>query len=58
MYGKVLGAANVATGVSLLPETGDSKPLLVAAATLLVSGVVIFVVATVLARKSRQTEAN
>lgn len=58
MYGKVLGATNVATGVSLLPETGDSKPLFIAAATLLVSGIVIFLVATIQARKSRQSEAN
>lgn len=58
MYSKVLGATNVATGVALLPETGNSKPLLIAAATLLVSGVVIFVVATVLARKTRQSEAR
>lgn len=58
MYGKVLGATNVATGVSLLPETGDSRPLFVAAATLLVSGIAIFVIATVQARKSRQSEAN
>ncbi len=59
MYGKVLGATNVATGISLLPDTGSSRPLFVVAASLLASGVVIFVVATVVARKARlQSEAN
>lgn len=59
MYGKVLGATNVATGVSLLPETGNSRPLFTLAISLLVIGVAIFVAATVLARKARrQAEAN
>jgi hypothetical protein len=53
MYGKVLGATNVATGISLLPATGSSRPLFITAAVLLVSGVAIFVAATVLTRKSR-----
>jgi hypothetical protein len=59
MYGKVLGATNVATGVSLLPETGNSRPLFFAAVSLLVIGVAVFVIATVVARKARlQSEAN
>jgi len=57
MYGKLLGATNVATGVSLLPETGNSRPLFVAAVVLLVSGVAVFVAATVVSRKAR-SEAN
>ena len=57
MYGKGLGVVNAATGISLLPETGNSKPLFILAATLIVSGVVIFVAATVLGRKSRSSEA-
>jgi LPXTG-motif cell wall-anchored protein len=58
MYGKTVGTLNVATGISLLPDTGNSRTLFIIAASLLVSGVAIFVIATVLARKSRQTEAN
>ncbi len=58
MYGKTVGTLNVATGISLLPDTGNSRKLFVIAATLLVSGVAIFVIAAVLARKSRQTAAN
>jgi hypothetical protein len=58
MYGKGAGALNVATGISLLPDTGNSRPLFIVAVALLVSGVVIFTIATVLARKSRQTEAK
>lgn len=49
MYGKVPTVA----GISLLPATGDSKLLLIAAASLIAGGVAIMVVATVLARKSR-----
>jgi hypothetical protein len=58
MYGKTVGTLNVATGISLLPDTGNSRKLFIIAATLLVSGVAIFVIAAVLARKSRQTAAN
>lgn len=57
MYGAGLGVANTATGVALLPNTGDSRPLFVAAVTLLVSGAVILVVSAVMARKSR-SQAN
>ncbi len=53
MYGKGLGLVNAATGISLLPATGDSRPLFVLAASLVVSGIAVFIVATVLARKSR-----
>jgi hypothetical protein len=43
----------------LLPDTGNSRPLFVVAASLLASGVVVFVVATVVARKARlHSEAN
>lgn len=58
MYGKGLGVINAATGISLLPDTGNSKPLFVVAACLIISGVAVFVAATVLGRKSRQNEAN
>lgn len=54
MYGKVAGA-NVGTGIALLPNTGDNRVLFVAAVSLLVSGVAIFVVSTLLARKSRRS---
>jgi hypothetical protein len=53
MYGKGVGTLNAATGISLLPDTGNNKPLFVIALSLLVSGVVIFTISTVLARKSR-----
>lgn len=53
MYGKVPTVA----GVSLLPATGDSQPLLIAAASLIAGGVAIMVIAAVLARKGR-SEAN
>lgn len=58
MYGKGAGALNIATGVSLLPETGSNRTLFVVAASLLASGIAILVVATVLARKNRHSEAN
>jgi hypothetical protein len=59
MYGpKVLGTTNVATGISLLPSTGDSRVLFVLASTLVVSGVVILVASTILSRKARRSEAN
>ncbi len=53
MYGKGAGVLNVATGISLLPDTGNSRPLFIVAVSLLVSGAVIFTVATIVARKSR-----
>ena len=58
MYGKGAGTLNVATGISLLPETGSNRPLFMLASGLLVSGVVILLVTTYLARKNRQSEAN
>lgn len=59
MYGsKLTGTANVATGISLLPSTGDSRVLFVLASSLLASGVVILVVSTILSRKARNSEAN
>lgn len=58
MYGKGVGTLNVAAGISLLPDTGNSRPLFILAVSLLVSGVVIFAISTVLARKSSQNEAN
>lgn len=57
MYGKGLGIVNTATGISLLPDTGDNRALFVLAGSLIVSGVVIFVASTVLGRKSRQSNA-
>lgn len=53
MYGKGFGALNAATGISLLPDTGNNKLLFVLALSLLVSGIVIFTISTVMARKSR-----
>ena len=58
MYGKVLGAANTATGISLLPNTGSNHLLFVVAASMLVSGVVIFLISTMLNRKVKQSKAS
>lgn len=58
MYGKGAGALNVATGISLLPDTGSNRTLFIVAIALLASGVIIFTIATVLSRKSRKTAAN
>ena len=57
MYGKGAGTLNVATGISLLPDTGNSHKLFYVAISLLVSGVVILMVSIILARKSRSSEA-
>lgn len=60
MYGKGgnLGIVTTATGISLLPETGSNRPLFILAGSLLVCGIATFIVAAVLARKTRQNEAN
>jgi LPXTG-motif cell wall-anchored protein len=58
MYGKTLGVANTATGISLLPDTGDNHLLFALASSLLVSGIAIFIASFVIGRKARQTEAN
>jgi LPXTG-motif cell wall-anchored protein len=55
MYGgKGLGVVNTVAGISVLPDTGSNKPLFILAASLLVSGLAIFVAATMVARKSRR----
>jgi LPXTG-motif cell wall-anchored protein len=58
MYGKGAGALNVATGVSLLPETGSNHSLFVLATSLLVSGAAVFVASTIMARKNRAGEVK
>lgn len=55
MYGVTLGAANVATGVAVLPNTGDNKLLFGAAIFLLASGVIILIASTVSARKNAKS---
>ena len=55
MYG---AKVPVVAGVSLLPATGDSRPLLIAAVSLIAAGVVVFIAATLMARKTRRSEAN
>lgn len=49
MYGSLPTVA----GVSLLPATGNSKPLFITAVTLIAAGAVIMVISAVMARKSR-----
>lgn len=50
MYGKVLPTAS---GIALLPATGDNRALFIAAVSLIAGGVAIFVASAVMARKSR-----
>lgn len=56
MYGKGLGAVNAATGISLLPNTGDNRLLFTVALGLLASGIVVLAISLVLGRKN--TAAN
>jgi hypothetical protein len=58
MYGKGAGTLTTATGISLLPDTGSNRPLFIIAVSLLVLGSAIFAISTILARKSRRSEAN
>lgn len=56
MYGpKVLPAA---TGIALLPTTGNNRVLFVLAASLLVSGVIVLVASTLMTRKARSGAAQ
>jgi len=58
MYGQVLGASTAVTGVAgvaLLPNTGSTRVLFVAAAIMLAVGVIAFVASSLLARKQRAT---
>lgn len=60
MYGQVLGATSAVTGVAgvaLLPNTGSTRVLFIAAAAMLAVGAVTFVVSSILARKQRANEA-
>ena len=52
MYNKSFGLLNTATGISLLPNTGNSRALFVLAASLIAGGIVVFIVSTLLSRKS------
>jgi LPXTG-motif cell wall-anchored protein len=59
MYGKpVAGPVNTVAGVSMLPATGDSTPLFIAAVSLIATGVAIMIASIVVARKNRTSEAN
>lgn len=58
MYETNTGVVNTATGVAVLPNTGDNKFVFAVALALLVSGVIILVTATVSARKKSKSEAN
>ena len=58
MNGKGLGVLNIATGISLLPETRDSRPLFVAAISFLICGLLIFATTFILGRKSRKNVAK
>ena len=59
MYGQVLGASTAVTGVAgvaVLPSTGSTSILFVAAATMLAAGVITFAVSSVIAYKRRTSE--
>ncbi len=58
MQGTSLGIVNVATGISLLPETGNHHVLFLVAASLLVSGVIVLAVSTILNFLSRRRDSN
>lgn len=58
MYEKGIAGLNVATGVAILPETGSNRSLFIVAASLMAVGVAVFIVSTVMARKSRSNEAK
>lgn len=59
MYGKPgLGALQTATGLSLLPNTGDSKVLFVIAASMVALGFAIMIASALVARRHRTTSAN
>lgn len=58
MYGKGLGVVNTATGISMLPATGNNHLLFVLAASLMTTGVVIFAISYVLGRKGQKSEAK
>jgi hypothetical protein len=55
MYGKGLGAANAATGISLLTPQ-HNRVLFIVGATLLVSGVVIMAASFIFGRKQTTTK--
>lgn len=51
-YGKVLP---LGPGVAMLPATGNSRPLFIAAISLIAAGAIVMVAAAVMARKSRKS---
>lgn len=53
MYGKI-SALPTTSGVALLPFAADNRVLFIAALVLVATGVAIFTVSTLLARKSRK----
>ena len=52
MYGNKLGVVNTATGISLLPNTGNNHLLFAIGAGLLLSGIAILAISFVLNRKN------
>lgn len=56
-YAPEMGSvAPIAAGVVLLPETGNSKTIMIIAASLIALGVGVLVVSWVLSHKKRNTE--
>ena len=57
MYGQILGVSTITTGVTgvaLLPNTGSTRVLFVAAAAMLVVGIVTLAVSSVITFKQRR----
>lgn len=53
MYGKI-SALPTTSGVAVLPFAGNNRVLFIVAAGLVVTGVAIFAISTLAARKSRE----
>lgn len=56
MSGKGLGIFNIATSISLLPITHDSRPLFIVAISFFACGLTIFSTTIVLARIARNKD--
>lgn len=54
MYGKTLGVANVATGISMLPNTGDNSTLFVIALSLVIVGATVLAATAITSLKKNK----
>lgn len=56
MYGKTLGVANVATGISMLPNTGDNSTLFVIALSLVIVGATVLAATAITSLKKNKVQ--